>query len=101
MNKLKPFSISIILLFVSAFIMSKSTQQFRYVDKWRWLYHVGWISCYTFQIISLVLSFMFLIFILKKDFNLNIKYKFIWIALGLFPTLFWLLITIFIVGFKM
>jgi hypothetical protein len=89
MNNLKSFSIFTITLFILAFIMIKSTQQFRYIDKLRWLYHVGWISCYIFHLISLILSFLFLIFVLKKDFNLKVQYKFIWIALGLCPGLFW------------
>jgi len=89
MNNLKSFSFFTVTLFILAFVIGKSTSQFRYIDEWRWLYHVGWISCYSFHLISLVLSILFLVFVKKKDFDLNIKYKFTWIILGLCPLLFW------------
>lgn len=98
MNNLKSFSIFTIASFLLAFFMAKSTQKFRYIDEWRWLYHIGWISCYSLHLISLVLSLLFLIFVLKKDFTLDIKYKFIWITIGLCPVVFWGILVLFFLG---
>ncbi|WP_289665178.1 hypothetical protein [Flavobacterium panacagri] len=92
MNNLKSFSLFTITSFILAFIMAKCTLQFRYIEEWRWLYHIGWVSCWAFHIISLVLSSLFLIFVLKKDFNLKVKHQYIWVAFGLCPLLFWIII---------
>lgn len=95
MNNVKTFSIFITTIFVSGFLVGRFTQQFRYIEHLRWIYHFGWISCYIFHFTALISSFIFLICLLKKDLNLNIKYKFLWILLGLIPFLAWIMFALY------
>lgn len=94
MNNLKPISVFIITSFLSGFAILKFTQQFRFIDEFRWIYQTGGILCFSFELLSLVLSFIVLILFLKRDINLKTKYKFIWIIFSLIPLLFWVFVYI-------
>jgi len=95
MNNVKTFSIFIITIFLSAFLVVLVTQQFRYVNNLRWIYQIEWNSFYIFHFTALVSSFIFLICLLKKDLNLNVKYKFLWIILGIVPLLSWIMLALY------
>lgn len=88
-------SILIAALFLAAFIMIRSTEHFRANSELRWIYHIGWISCYIFHLSSLILAILSLISILKNDTDLNIKYRWFWIALSLTPFLYYTACSIF------
>lgn len=59
------------------------------MSNYRWLYHIGWISCYLFSFTALVLSVTNLILILK-EFNSNWKINFLQLIISIIPILFWL-----------
>lgn len=85
MTKLKRNSILIILSFLLGFLNAALTQRFRFIPDFRWLYLTGVLLSYTFHFIALISSLIFLILLLKKDVNLKVKHKWIWISLSLIP----------------
>lgn len=59
------------------------------ISNHRWLYHIGWVSCYLFSFTALILSVINLILNLK-EFNINWKLNLLHITITIFPILFWL-----------
>jgi hypothetical protein len=55
LKNLKRNSFYIILAFISAFLISYITTDFRY-SNFRWIYHTGWVSCYLLHFISIIFS---------------------------------------------
>lgn len=96
MNNLKRNAILVVLLFISAFLVASLTQRFRFVPDFRWLYLTGVFLCYTFHLIAFLYSLIFLIYLLKKDVNLKVKYNWIWVTLSLMPFILYLLMFVII-----
>ncbi|KAF2515287.1 hypothetical protein [Flavobacterium foetidum] len=88
MNNLKPHSIIIFILFLSGIIISWRAEGFRFSPSYRWIYDIGIIFKLLIIPSALLYSFIVLIFYIKKDINLKIKYKWGWLALALSPILY-------------
>jgi hypothetical protein len=86
-SSLKRNSLYVILLLISAFSVAQLTKGFRY-SNYRWIYHIGWVSCYVLHLCSLILSFVNSINIIRTN-KMNIIEKSIWLIVSLTTIFFW------------
>lgn len=87
MKNLKPHALIICIAFIASGLIAQLTKCFRYNIKYRWLYEIGAPLNLVLLIGSFIYSFIILIFLFKKDVNLNIRHKFLWLILALLPFL--------------
>lgn len=88
LSNLKRNSIYVVLLFISSFLVSKLTEDFRY-SNYRWVYQIGWVFCYILHFSSLILSFVNSILIVK-DIKMSLNEKKICLILSLSTIFFWI-----------
>jgi hypothetical protein len=84
----KTNTICVVALFAMAFITGWLSGIFRYTD-YRWIYNICWPACFILHFISVLTSFVNLLYILRgvdfKDYK-----KYYWLAVNCIPLYFWI-----------
>jgi len=93
-NSMKKYAFLPLLLLLSAFLVTDSTQRFRY-SEYNWIYQAGWILCYILHLLAFITSVINSLQIIM-EMKTGIKDKLLWLFLCLMPIAFWVVIFIFI-----